>query len=107
MMVALAPSPAPPAATLANGRAWRARLLARQGDGSAQAFDDGGVGHAAAFAHRLEAVATAGALELVEQGGHELGARAPERVSESDGTAVDVDLAHVRMVLLLPREHDR
>jgi hypothetical protein len=61
----------------------------------AKALDDGGVGHAAALAHRLEAVAAAGALELVEQGGHELGARAAERVAEGDGAAVDVDLAHV------------
>ena len=40
----------------------------------AQALDDGGVGHAATFTHRLQAVAAAGALEFVEQGCHELGA---------------------------------
>ena len=33
-----------------------------------QALDDGGVGHAAALAHRLEAPAPAGALELVRAG---------------------------------------
>ena len=37
---------------------------------SAEAFDDGGVGHAAAFAHCLQTVATTGALKLVQQRGH-------------------------------------
>ena len=58
-----------------------------------EALDDRGVGHAAALAHGLQAVAAAGALELVEQRGHEPGARAAERVAEGDGAAVDVDLA--------------
>src|SRR5262245_49047192 len=43
--------------------------------GSAEALDDGGVGHAAALAHGLQSVTAAGALELVEQRGQELGAR--------------------------------
>jgi hypothetical protein len=47
--------------------------------GLLQPLDDGGVGHAAALAHGLEAVAAAGALELVEQRGHELGV--PEQPS--------------------------
>ena len=38
---------------------------------SAEAFDDGGVGHAAAFAHCLQTVATTGALKFVQQRGHE------------------------------------
>src|SRR5688500_5338959 len=70
-------------------------------------FDDGGVGHAAAFAHGLEAVAATGALELVEQGGEQLGARAAERVTEGDGAAVHVHALHVGLELLLPCEHDR
>ena len=49
----------------------------RRARGELQALDDGGVGHAAALAHRLQAVAAAGALELVEQRRHEAGARAP------------------------------
>src|SRR5688500_15958623 len=69
---------------------------------SAQALDDRRVGHAAALAHGLQAPAAAGALELVEQCGHELGAGAAERVTEGDGAAVRVHLAHVRVVLLLP-----
>src|SRR4051794_39609790 len=69
-----------------------------------QALDDRGVGHAAALAHRLQAVTAAGALELVEQRRHEAGAGAAERVAERDGAAVHVDLAHVGVVLLLPRQ---
>src|SRR4029079_10907169 len=72
-----------------------------------QALDDGGVGHAAAFAHRLEAVPAAGALELVEQRRHQAGARCAERVTERNGAAVRVHLRHVRVVFLLPRQHDR
>src|SRR5207237_393583 len=72
-----------------------------------QAFDDGGVGHPAAFAHGLQAPAATGALELVEESRHEAGARTPERVAEGDGATVGVDLVHVGVVLLLPRQHDR
>ena len=37
----------------------------------------------------------------------QLGARGAERVAEGDGAAVDVDLVHVGVVLLLPGQHDR
>ena len=40
----------------------------------AETLDDRGVGESAALAHRDQSVAAAGALELVEQGRHELGA---------------------------------
>ena len=56
-----------------------------------QPLDDRGVGQAAAFAHRLQAVAAARALELVEQRGQQPGARSAERVTEGDRPAVDVD----------------
>src|SRR5947199_1516119 len=72
-----------------------------------QALDDGGVGHPAALAHGLQAEAPAAALELVEEGRHEAGARAAQGVTQGDGAAVDVDLLHVGVVLLLPRQHDR
>src|SRR5712671_5317257 len=72
---------------------------------SAQALDDHGVGHAAALTHHLQAPAAVGALELVQEGGGEAGAGAAERVTEGDGTAVHVDLRHVGVVLLFPREH--
>ncbi len=39
----------------------------------AEALDDRGVGEPAALAHGLQAVATTGALQLVEKGCHELG----------------------------------
>src|SRR3954471_22190441 len=73
---------------------------------SAQALDDRGVGHAAALAHRLETPAAAGALELVEQGGHQPATRAAERVPERDRAAIHVHLLHVRAVLLLPGQDD-
>ena len=50
----------------------------------------------AALAHRLEAVAAAGALELAEQRGHEPAPRAAERVAERDRAAVHVDPARGR-----------
>ena len=53
-----------------------------------------------------EAVASAGALELVERLGEEHRARAAERMAEGDGAAVGVHLLHVRVDLLRPREHD-
>ena len=94
-----------PASRRVGRNPWARGALRRRCD--TQPLDDGGVGHAAALAHRLQAVAAAGALELVEQRGHELGAGAAERVTEGDRAAVDVHLAHVGVVLLLPREHDR
>src|SRR5689334_20581082 len=85
----------------------RATGRRRPPGGSPEPFDDRGVGHATALAHRLQTPPAAGALELVEQCGHELRAGAAERVADRDRAAVDVHLAHVRVVLLLPREHDR
>ena len=99
----------PPAATTSSRPGWPAaterfssgswshgRPISGPKTGYAEALDDGGVGHAAALAHRLQAVAAAGALELVEQRGHQPGAGAAERVAEGDGAAVDVDLAPCR-----------
>src|ERR1700675_5022351 len=91
----------------ARGTGSRTRLWGGSGSGVPEPLDDGGVGHAATLAHGLEAPAAAGALQLVEQGDHEPRARRAERVPERDRPAVHVDLAHVRVVLLLPREHDR
>ena len=70
------------------------------------ALDDGGVGEAAAFTHHLHAEAATGALELVEQGCHQLGARAAERVTERDRASVDVDLGEIGAGLFCPCEHD-
>src|ERR1700686_1885762 len=50
----------------------RPRQRKREGESElAEALDDGGVGLPAALAHRLQAVAAAGAFELVEERGHE------------------------------------
>ena len=58
--------------------ALRAQLTPKRGS---EALDDGDVGLAAAFAHGLEAVAATGALELVQERPHELGAGAAERLA--------------------------
>src|SRR3546814_3653225 len=72
-----------------------------------EALYDGDVGLAAALAHGLQAVATTGALELGEEGGHEPCPRGPEGVAERDGAAVDVHLREVDVELALPCEDDR
>src|SRR2546428_1248017 len=77
----------------------------------AEALDDGGVGHATALAHRLEAVAGAAALQLVQHRGHELGPGRSQRVADRDGATVRVDVVveplFVDAELSLPRQHDR
>src|SRR5690606_29500992 len=70
-------------------------LAARLASGwasSAADFEQTGGAHAAADAHAHDAVALAAPAELVQQRGGELRARAPERVPEGDGAAVDVEL---------------
>src|SRR4051812_47910718 len=53
-----------------------------------QTLDDRHVGLTAAFAHRLQAIAAAGALELVQQRRHQAGAGGSERMAEGDGATV-------------------
>src|SRR5205814_3205854 len=72
-----------------------------------EALDDRRVRHAAALAHGLQAEPAAAALELVDERRHQTRPRTTERVTEGDRAAVHVHLAHVGVVLLLPREHDR
>src|SRR5690554_7974807 len=71
-----------------------------------EALDDRDVRLTAALAHRLEAVAAARALKLVEHRHHELRAGCAEGMAEGDRAAVRVPLRHIRMKLLLPREDD-
>jgi NAD(P)H-dependent flavin oxidoreductase YrpB (nitropropane dioxygenase family) len=72
-----------------------------------QALDDGDVGLAAAFAHGQEAVAAAGALEGVDQGGEQAGAGGAEGVAEGDRAAAHVDLTEVGAGLALPGQDHR
>src|SRR5437763_2548383 len=51
-----------------------------------KALDNGAVRHPAALAHRLQAVAAAGALQLVQQRGHDAGAAGSEWVAERDSS---------------------
>ena len=56
----------------------------------AESLDDGGVGHAAALTHRLQAVPSAALFERVDECGHDAGTASAEWVTDGDGTAVDV-----------------
>src|SRR5579885_913805 len=55
---------------------------------SVEPLDDRAGAEAAAAAHRLQAVAAAAALQLVQQRGHQPGAGAAERVAQRDRAAV-------------------
>src|SRR6266487_4169452 len=55
------------------------------GRGSGDAFDDGGVGHAAALAHGLQTVLTTVGRHAVDEGGHQPGAGRAEGVADGDG----------------------
>src|SRR6202044_3546213 len=70
-------------------------------------LDDRGVGHPAAFAHGLQAVAAAGGLKVVQQRGHQLGSGAAERVAQGDRAAARVEPVLVGTELLRPGQRDR
>src|SRR5437867_2978398 len=89
LRTSIRPQSADPNRSVSTGETNLFRGYRQKGE-LAEPLDDRRVGHAPALAHRLQAVAAAGALELVEQGGHELGAGAAERVAEGDGAAVHV-----------------
>src|SRR5271165_7668840 len=72
-----------------------------------EALDDRDVGGAAALAHRLQAVAAADALELVEHRREQLGPGGPERMPERDRAAVRVDLLGVGLDVLEPGHDNR
>ena len=67
---------------------------------SSEAFEDAGGAHAAADAHRHEAVAGAAAAHLVDERRRQLGAGAAEGVAERDRAAVDVEAIRVDRQLL-------
>ena len=54
--------------------------------GSLDQLNDGRIGHAAALTHRLQAVADAIALHLMNQGRHQPGARGSQRVTQRNGS---------------------
>src|ERR1700727_3561256 len=73
----------------------------------AQTLDDGGVRLAATLAHGLQPIPGAGALHLVEQRGHEPSTGATSGMADSHRPAVDIDLGHVGVMLLLPGQDKR
>ena len=74
--------------------------------GLAQSFDDGGVGHAASLAHRLEAVPAAALLQSVDECCHDARTAGAQRVADGDGTAVDVGLGKIRASVVCPRQRN-
>src|SRR6266446_2557397 len=82
-------------------------LLATRYSPSLQPLHDRHIGHAAALAHGLQAVALVALLERVDQRGHQLGAGTAERMAERDGAAIDVEPCGVRAGGLQPRRRDR
>jgi hypothetical protein len=56
----------------------------------AEPLDDGGVGHPAALAHRLQPIPTAALFERIDECGHDAGTASVQRVTDRDGPAVGV-----------------
>ena len=72
-----------------------------------QQFKDRGVRHAAALAHRLQAVADPVVAHVVEHRRHDPRAGAAERVTERDRAAARVELLRVGAVSLQPGQRHR
>ncbi len=76
----------------------------------AQAFDDGGVGHAAALTHRLQPIPTATLLQCIHECGHDTGTAGAERVADSDSAAIHVrpreDVRLLPVYILCPGQYD-
>ncbi len=77
----------------------------------AESLDDGGIGHAAAFTHRLQAVPSAALFERVDECCHDAGTTSAEWVTNGDGTAVHVrplkDARLLPIYVVCPRQHNR
>jgi hypothetical protein len=56
----------------------------------AQTLDNGGVGHPAALAHRLQPVTTAALFERIHECCHDARTASAQRVADRDGPSVDV-----------------
>jgi hypothetical protein len=61
----------------------------------AEPLDNGGVGHAAALAHRLQPVPTAALFKRIHKCGHDAGTAGTQWVSDRDRPAVDVGLGQI------------
>src|SRR6516165_6219818 len=84
----------------------RRRMHARWERKGLEALDDRDVGRAAALAHRLQPIAAADALELVEHGGEQLGPGGAQGMAEGDRASVGVDLLGIGLDLLEPSQHN-
>ena len=63
-------------------------------------FHDGGAAHAAADAEGSQALVGAAMLHGVEQGDQDTGTGSAHGMTQGDGAAVDVDLAHVELQVM-------
>src|SRR3546814_10436411 len=72
---------------------------------SAQPLDDRHIRHTAAFAHRLHAIATVRAFQLMQQRRHQLHTGGAERMRQRDRAAVDVGLLARIADVLRSEEH--
>src|ERR1022692_2501658 len=69
-------------------------------------LDEGSGALAAADTHGHQGVTALRPLELVKRLGQQHSTGGSQRVTEGDRTTVDVDLAHIGLGLLSPRQHD-
>jgi hypothetical protein len=81
------PAPISDSTLAASGIGRRSRL--------AQPLDDGGVGHAAALAHRLQTVTGAALFQGVDERRHDAGTAGAQRVTDGDGAAVNVGFGQI------------
>src|SRR5271165_5838812 len=72
-----------------------------------QPLDDGDVGLAAALAHRLETVTPPGALQFMQQRGHQARPCTADRMAERDCPAIGVDPLWIGVELGEPRQNHR
>src|SRR5215211_2719822 len=94
--------------TSSRNASWSSvKTSRRTSQSSAEQFDDGGVGGAAALAHRLQPVADPVVAHVVQHPGHQDCARSPERVPEGDRPTEGVEPRWVRAGLREPRERYR
>src|SRR5437588_12526429 len=68
-------------------------------------FNDHAIGHAAAFTHGLQAVATASTLQFVQENSSKACARGSQGVTNGNCSTIHVDPLPIRSCLTLPGEH--
>ena len=70
-------------------------------------LDNSGVGSPATLANSLQPISSPSSLQLIEEGGHELGTGGSEGVAKSHGPTVDVELVEVSANFLKKKKRER